>query len=40
MNFLYKKQENRPQMTQMTQIKEKSASSAKSADKSFLVYPG
>jgi hypothetical protein len=37
MNFLYKKQENRPQMTQ---IKEKSASSAKSADKSFLVYPG
>jgi hypothetical protein len=40
MNFLYKKQENRPQMTQISQIKEKSASSAKSADKSFLVYPG
>ncbi|MCZ7672121.1 MAG: ATP-binding cassette domain-containing protein [Chloroflexi bacterium] len=37
MNFLYKKQKNRPQISQ---IKEKSASSAKSADKSFLVYPG
>jgi hypothetical protein len=40
MNFLYKKQENRPQMTQISQIKEKSAKSASSADKSFLVYPG